>query len=232
MATFSPVRCGADNQDYAYTFHFQNESAATTIFYCLNLTFSPQPQFPGTQLTFQVVSGSMGPVLVPPGQTSSCNFNTNGQLQAGQPPFLGVLGPDNSTLIASVCARFWTGGSGVGALIGATEDALEAGINLVESAMDAEDGDPYGAIKKAFDSAKEIAQAAGTLGSNENQYINLIVTPQSGSGGWTLVPGNDTTGEETASYTVNGLNMTVRVDGGGNTTTTQNIYFHYSDNAT
>lgn len=231
MATFKPARCGSDNKGYAYTFYFQNESATTTIVYWLGTTFSPQPNFPGQSLDFQTVSGSMGKVTVGPGQTSSCNFNTNGQLQAGQPPFLGILGPNNEP-IGYVCARFWSGGGGIGDIIGATVDAVKAGVEIVESAMEAEE-DPYAAIQSAFAAAQDVAaaaQACASLESDEDQYINFIVSPQAGSGGW--VGSENNADDEVATNSINGINMTVRVDGGGvNNPSTQNIYFHYSDDA-
>ncbi len=230
MVTFQSTRCGHHNEDYAYTFHFNNQSASTTIYYCLQSTFAPQPNY-SKPLEFQLQYGSMKMVAVPPGQTISTNFNTNGLLQAGQPPVLVALDK-------VVCARFWSGGfSFSDNVIGAAEDAYNAGKDLMEGwetlKLVEEEGVQavFEVIQDVYDAGKEIAQACATINSDQDQYINLIVENQSGCGGW--IGQQNNSGDEVATNTSsNGINMTVRIDGGGaNNPSTQDIYFHYSDDA-
>lgn len=230
MVTFSTTRCGHHNEDYAYTFHFNNESASTTIYYCLQSTFAPQPNY-SKPLEFKCKSGSMKLVAVPPGETISTNFDTNGLLQAGQPPILVALDK-------VVCTRFWSGGfSFSDNVIGAAEDSYKAGVDLMKGWETLKLVEDEGAkaifkvIQDVYDAGKEIAQACATLNSDQDQYINLIVENQSGCGGW-IGKSNTTTEEVATNTSSNGINMEVRIDGGGNSNpSTQDIYFHYSDDA-
>lgn len=236
MVTFTQVNCGPSNKDIAYTFHFVNNSTkGTMMYYNLGATLAAQPvQYLGGASPFavQVVSGNMSQ-WVGPGQTAACNFNAPGLLQSGQPPLVAFQ-PNQSVAPLTLCCRFWSGGGSVGTLIGVVGDAIQAGISLVETGVDvasAVDGDPVGAFSAVIDAmntVQNMAQMGATAESNEDQYLNIIVNPQSGSFNWTIQTDSPTMCSAT-NPAWSGYNPLVIIDGGGNSCTTQNIYIQYSD---
>lgn len=241
MVTFSQVKPSQAPKDFPilYIFHFLNHSArGISIFYDMATTLSSSPSS-GTDFEYCEITNPSA--TVNPGCAETCSFYANQLFMSGGPngpnassaPNAPPIVAINTPAIITAYAQFWSGAS-PGQLFGTLLDLIKCASDVVESAMDVEDGDVFGAVKQAINAGQNFSQAVQSAKKDGNQYLNLVIAQSNvslqQSGGWYEASSDQNTSTLNSAYNENaGFKMTVTIDGGGNKLNTKDIYVQYYD---